>query len=166
MAKKGLVVFLMFLFLGFTGAQEHSDEPHQEKQHKDSEQHGEMSEDHDTSANLSDYTAEYSFKLIAELVDGKMVYTGVGGDIDGVQNPTLEVKHGAVVEITLVNASVLEHDLVLTGLGAHAEHVAAEGDTAVFAFEASTSGEFTYYCSVAGHKEAGMLGTLIVDEAS
>lgn len=152
---------LLGLFAAFAGAQEHGDDAAQDKHAEEPGHHDEMDEHGDASGNLSDYTADYSFTLEAELVDGKMVYTGVGGDIDGVQNPTLEVEHGAIIEITLTNKSVLEHDLIFSDLGAHGEHV-LEGDTTVFAFEASETGEFTYYCSVAGHKEAGMLGTLVV----
>lgn len=162
MLKKVLAAILLLgLVTAFAGAQEHGDDPAQEHP---AEPHEEMDEHGDTSGNLSDYAADYTFTFKAELVDGKMVYTGVGGDIDGVQNPTLEVEQGAVVEVTLTNASVLEHDLIFSELGAHGEHI-LEGDTTVFAFEAGETGEYTYYCSVAGHKEAGMLGTLIISEA-
>ena len=137
---------------------------HEGKEHHEEMGHHEGVDHHDSSGNLTDYIADYSFTLKAKLIDGKMVYTGVGGEIDGLQNPVLEVDQNAVVEITLVNASVLEHDLVIPDLNAHSEHVPAEGDTTSFAFKASQPGELSYYCSVPGHKEAGMVGSLQVSE--
>ena len=45
-------------------------------------------------------------------------------------------------------------------------HVAAEKDeTAEGGLKAEAAGEYTFYCSVPGHREAGMEGTLIVNAA-
>lgn len=44
-------------------------------------------------------------------------------------------------------------------------HVAAEGNEHTdLVFQATEPGEFEFYCSVAGHKEVGMVGTIVVTE--
>ncbi len=43
-------------------------------------------------------------------------YRGVGGDIDGVRNPTLWARTGESVRITIVNAELMVHDIALEGL--------------------------------------------------
>ena len=156
------LTLLLALSLGLSVAQEHS-ESHDQK----TDNHGQKMDDHHGSAEgLGDDQADKTFTLRAELTDGGMIYIGEGGEIDGAQNPTLEVTQGEIVEITLINASPLEHDFAVPALETHSEHVAAEGDVTTFAFEASETGELEYYCSVPGHKEAGMLGTLAVDEGT
>ena len=44
-------------------------------------------------------------------------------------------------------------------------HVAAEGDEhGELVFEATEPGEYVFYCSVPGHREVGMVGTIIIEE--
>lgn len=44
-------------------------------------------------------------------------------------------------------------------------HIAAEANgEAELVFEATDSGEYVFYCSVPGHREAGMEGTIIIEE--
>lgn len=43
-------------------------------------------------------------------------------------------------------------------------HVAANrGETVEGGLRADEAGQYTYYCSVAGHRDAGMEGTLVVE---
>ena len=60
----------------------------------------------------------------------------------------------------VLTATDIEHDLVIDELGAHV--YVAGGGTASGGFTASNAGTFTYYCSIPGHREAGMEGTLVV----
>ncbi|MFQ5761934.1 MAG: plastocyanin/azurin family copper-binding protein [Candidatus Bathyarchaeia archaeon] len=85
---------------------------------------------------------------------------------DGQKNPTIEVHAGDIVKITLVNGDGVEHDIVIDALGLHSSHVREKGESTVVIFTAEKAGAFEYYCSVPGHKEAGMVGQIIVGTAS
>jgi plastocyanin len=63
------------------------------------------------------------------------------------------------IELT---SSDIEHDFVIDELDdPHVVGVDA-GETATGGFTAPEPGSYTYYCAVAGHREAGMEGTLEV----
>ena len=51
----------------------------------------------------AEYTPTVRFRLRTELADGKLAFVGIGGDIEGVVNPTLRVVEGVVVQVGLVN---------------------------------------------------------------
>ena len=57
------------------------------------------------------YTPYVSFTLLTGIAEGKLVYIGRGGEIDGIVNPTLRVREDAVVQITLINGEGAEHDI-------------------------------------------------------
>lgn len=67
------------------------------------------------------------------------------------------------VDVTLVNDGQIEHNVVIEERGDEVILEAAGGETdeATVSFEA---GEYTYYCSITGHREAGMEGTMTVSE--
>ena len=74
----------------------------------------------------------------------------------------ITVDTGEDVAIVLTSDDLL-HDFVIDELDVH---VAADRDeTAEGGLRADTAGEDTYYCTVAGHREAGMEGTLVVEES-
>src|SRR6185437_3947404 len=54
-----------------------------------------------------------SFTLVTGIADGKMVFIGRGGKIDGKVNPTLEVNENDTVQITLINGEGQRHDIVV-----------------------------------------------------
>lgn len=90
---------------------------------------------------------------------------------------------GMPVEITLVNDGAVEHDFVIETIpvkdvsveGAMDDHEmsagheefdlhtsTAAGETSVLRFTPTEPGTYQIICSVPGHKEAGMIGELIV----
>ena len=100
----------------------------------------------------------------------------------------IEAVAGRPVSLTLHNAGVLEHDFTIIEMPHDGEvsttemedemgghdmsnvteemdiHVAAPTDQSnTIEFTPTTPGEYEYYCTVAGHKEAGMVGTLVVE---
>jgi putative membrane-bound dehydrogenase-like protein len=87
-------------------------------------------------------------------------YTGVGGDIDGVRNPTLWARTGEAVRITIVNGELMVHDVTLEKHNVKSQQILDKGATASVAFRASESD--TYFCSVPGHRAAGMEGRIAV----
>ena len=110
----------------------------------------------------AEYTPTVRFRLRTELADGKMAFVGVGGAIDGVANPPLRVAEGDVVQITLINNDNVEHDVMFPEFDAGTDKVARKGASSVTVFRADKSGEFPYFCSLPGHRPAGMEGKLIV----
>jgi len=99
--------------------------------------------------------------------------------------PSLTVKAGETVKLTLNNVGALEHDFVIEKIDVktkvvkdsgsdehHAHgveanydlHVSAQvGETSVIQFTVAEPGTYQFFCSVPGHKEAGMVGELIVE---
>lgn len=75
---------------------------------------------------------------------------------------TITVKVGQTVNITFKNEGVLEHSYVIPGANVSLTGVQA-GQTATATFVAPAAGEYEIHCDVAGHKEGGMVGTLIVE---
>jgi nitrite reductase (NO-forming) len=100
------------------------------------------------------------FTLRSGVAQGRMVYIGVGGDIDGKVNPKLIVHEGETVQINLINGEGAEHDVVIDQFAARTDRVLARGASTSLAFLADRAGEFVYFCSVPGHREAGMEGRI------
>lgn len=73
----------------------------------------------------------------------------------------IEVDTGEDLAIALTSEDI-EHDFVIEELDdLHVVGVEA-GETATGGFTAPESGTYTYYCTVAGHRDAGMEGKLVV----
>lgn len=105
------------------------------------------------------------FTLRTALGEKGLGFVGVGGDIDGIVNPALRVPEGAVVQIKLINADGAEHDLAVPDLGVATGHVHVKGEESALVFRAERAGEFTYLCTLPGHRQAGMEGKIVVGEA-
>jgi nitrite reductase (NO-forming) len=110
----------------------------------------------------AEYVPNLRFRLRTALAEGKLAFIGVGGDIDGVINPTLRVSEGAVVQVDLMNDDGIEHDVTFPDFEAATERVVQKGASSVTVFRADQAGAFPYFCSVPGHRPAGMEGQLIV----
>lgn len=66
------------------------------------------------------------------------------------------------VTITMTNASDVPHNIALEGNGVDEQgEVVSGGDTSEVTADLQP-GEYTFYCAVSGHREAGMEGTLTV----
>ena len=64
------------------------------------------------------------------------------------------------VTLTLTNTGVSQHDLVIEGTD-YGTPLVNGGESASFTFNLP-AGEYTFYCTVPGHRAAGMVGKLIV----
>lgn len=72
----------------------------------------------------------------------------------------LHARVGENLAIALTSTDIL-HDFTIDELDTH---VAAErGETARGGLVAKQAGRYSYYCTVAGHRQAGMEGVLIVE---
>ncbi|MDO8436206.1 MAG: cupredoxin domain-containing protein [bacterium] len=74
----------------------------------------------------------------------------------------ITVKSGKRVKIIFENKGNVSHNLVIEGLGVTTKTIGS-GQKDVVEFTASIQGKFDIICSVPGHKEAGMEGSLIVE---
>ena len=90
------------------------------------------------------------------------MFVGVGGDIDGVVNPTLTARPGDVVKITLINDDGMLHDLVIDEFDVATDQFADRGEQDSITFTATRPARSTITASVPGHKAAGMVGKLVV----
>ena len=107
-------------------------------------------------------TVEYT--LLTGGGTGQLVFVGVGGEIDGMVNPALMVNPGDVVKITLINGDGMLHDVSIDEFNVATDQFAELDQQDSIMFTADQIGEFVYYCSVPGHRQAGMWGKLIVGE--
>src|SRR6185436_2711848 len=110
----------------------------------------------------AEYTPNVRFRLRTELGEGKMAFVGVGGEIEGIVNPTLRVNVGDVVQVSLVNNDGIEHDVVFPDFKAGTDRVNRKGASSVTVFRADKAGELEYFCSLPGHRQAGMEGKIVV----
>ena len=108
------------------------------------------------------YLLDAKYTLRSGIAEGRMVYIGVGGAIDGKVNPVLTAAEGQVVELTLINGEGAEHDVVFPDQSARSPRVTGKGASTTIAFRADKTGDFIYFCSVPGHQQAGMQGQFIV----
>jgi plastocyanin len=73
---------------------------------------------------------------------------------------TLSAKTGSVT-ITLQNSSPVSHDVRISGNGVEeTSDLVSQGSSSVTAN--LKPGTYTYFCTVPGHEQAGMKGTLTV----
>ncbi len=127
------------------------------EEHDDEQAHAD-----ENSEDLGEPDVRYT--LITGGGTGQLIYVGVGGDIDGVENPLLTAEPGEVVEITLINGDKIEHDLVIDELGVHTDHLQDLDSQSTITFKVEEEAEYEYYCSVPGHRQAGMVGILRVGQ--
>ncbi len=83
-------------------------------------------------------------------------------DEGGTRNPVLRANKGDRVKITIVNGELMTHDIVMEKLGIKSDVIIEKGATASIFFTAVDND--TYFCSIPGHRAAGMVGQFAVVE--
>lgn len=85
-------------------------------------------------------------------------------------NPAaLQAKVGQLVKINMENKGVIEHDIAFPTMkadkpGANLKVLAKPGQSATLEFTPTAAGIYEYICTIPGHKEAGMKGTINVTQ--
>lgn len=115
-----------------------------------------------------------------ETAELRLVATDIAYDVS-----TLTAKANQPVHLSLENAGALDHDFSIREIalrdmhateGAGDDHMMSEdaheldlhvaamphGGHGVVEFTPTEAGEYEFYCTVPGHKEAGMTGTFVV----
>lgn len=114
--------------------------------------------------SATSYIPGLRYTLRTGIAEGRMVFIGVGGTIDGQVNPVLSAAEGQGVQVTLINGEGAEHDIVFADqeATAHSAHITGKGASTNIAFRAGKAGDFIYFCSLPGHQLAGMQGQFLV----
>ena len=73
----------------------------------------------------------------------------------------LRAKVGETVALRLENQDTQSHSFDIDEFTVHA--LLPAGATSLALFTPSTPGSYTFYCGLPGHREAGMVGTLVVE---
>ena len=98
------------------------------------------------------------FKLSTGMSGGKMVFL----DAEGKANPTLNANVGDTVDITIGSGEGAEHDIVIPDFKVQSKKFSAQSGPTTVKFKVTKAGKFTYYCSIAGHRQIGMEGVIEV----
>ena len=77
-------------------------------------------------------------------------------DKDGARNPVLRASKGEFVRITITNGENMTHDIVMEKIGVRSEVILEAGTSTSITFKALEND--TYFCSIPGHRAAGMVG--------
>lgn len=112
----------------------------------------------ETGGNSISTGVVVEYALRTEMREGKMVYVGEGGGIAGIVNPTLSANVGDTVRVTLSSGEGVEHNISFPDFNATSDNVVGQGASTTLEFSVNKGGSFSYFCSVPGHKEAGMAG--------
>jgi nitrite reductase (NO-forming) len=104
------------------------------------------------------------YSLRTDMSGGGMAFIGAGPGVEGVKNPVLQAEVGDTLEIVLINADGVEHDVVVPDFNASSDVVGDKGMSVTLSFTADKAGTFAYFCDIPGHREAGMEGKLVVED--
>lgn len=96
------------------------------------------------------------------MVDPDAPLMHVVGHEFGYSPNTFEVEAGHAFTIMLHNEGALEHDITIEGFEDMGGIHLIAGEDGMNTFMLEEPGEYTYYCTVPGHRTAGMTGTLVV----
>ncbi|OYT41926.1 hypothetical protein B6U80_00005, partial [Candidatus Pacearchaeota archaeon ex4484_26] len=74
----------------------------------------------------------------------------------------IEVNQGDKVVITLKNKGKIPHNLVISEFNVETKTIEPDEEDTIN-FIADKKGQFTFYCSIEGHRNAGEFGELVVE---
>lgn len=104
------------------------------------------------------------YVLTTGFEDGNLVYLGVGGEINGMVNPTLRAQPGETITVMLVNGGEGKHDVFFPELRIRSKRVSEIGENVSITFTVpDREVELEYHDSVANHADIGMVGLLQVN---
>ncbi len=86
----------------------------------------------------------------------------ITGDEYSFSPSSLTVNKGEKVKIVFTNIGQNRHNWVIGGLNLSTRAIGG-GESDTLEFTAEASGIYEVFCSIAGHKEAGMVGSLTVE---
>lgn len=118
------------------------------------------------SANIVFEDADVVYTLTTGEDGANLVFIGVGGEIDGEVNPVLRANPGDVVQIILINGQSVEHDLRIDEFEASTGSVIAVGEQKAITFKVEENGLYAYYCTIPGHRAAGMEGLVQIGDVT
>jgi mono/diheme cytochrome c family protein len=102
-----------------------------------------------------------NYILTTGFENGELVFMGVGGDINGLINPTLHADPGETITVMLVNGGEGKHDIYFPNLKIKSERVTEKGRSVSVTFTVpNREVELEYIDSVANHAQIGMAGVL------
>lgn len=74
----------------------------------------------------------------------------------------LEIRAGRIIEIEFANGDGQDHTFVVSELPVAILAGAGQTVTATVEVDRANTGRFAFFCSIAGHRDAGMEGTITV----
>ena len=95
----------------------------------------------------------------AELFSGKEV--SITATDNKFTPNAFEITSGEKVRITFNNNGLMLHNLTINELGLATTNI-APGDSTTLEFTAPAAGDYTFICSVIGHEQLGLKGTMTV----
>jgi nitrite reductase (NO-forming)/hydroxylamine reductase len=103
------------------------------------------------------------YVLTTTLRDGKFVFLGVDGPINGLVNPALTAKPGERITVMLVNSGDGNHDIGFPDLKVNSDTIRKKGETTSITFTVpEKTATFVYRDST--HEKVGMKGVLMVGD--
>lgn len=105
--------------------------------------------------------AAFSLLLAAcASADGPLIVVGKEMKFE---QAAVTIRAGQTVTLVFENRGALMHALVIDELGVALEHI-QPGESGTATFTPEQPGAYTFYCNEPGHREANMIGTLVVTE--
>lgn len=116
----------------------------------------------DEEAHLEEESAADDHPHGEGMIDPDAPIMHVVGSEFGYSPASFDVEAGHAFTVMLHNEGVLEHDITIEGFEEMGGIHLIAGEDGMNTFMLDEPGEYTYYCTVPGHRGAGMTGTLIV----